>query len=449
MARPTRPRSSSGSLIPIALLLVAGSAAGAWYAGLVPAKWQATVQHYLTGGRSNSPDVEKDIVPPPAEVAAKELISIEGELAKLDQGEPPELIAPGEPTDGPALGGRSGEAAPPLPGNNQAAGQDLGAGQPADLFGEREVEQAGRDTGIKKTVFEEEVLPADEPAPPRAPSRKRSKVQDESAPLPRKVPAKKAAPGRTGAANVPHIPVSTSAAADEISLAGQAGLVDQGTIQGLIDKGDIPAAHRELSRWFWKEPARREDLRPQLDELAKQIFFDPKPLFDEPYVVQPGDMLQTIGRRHKLSWEYLAKLNHTDPKKIRAGQKLKMTQGPFAALVSLGRHELIVHQNGAFVKSYRVGLGKANSTPLGKFTVKNKEKNPTYYGPEGVIAADDPQNPLGERWIDIGDSYGIHGTIDPDSIGKNESRGCVRLLNSDVEEVYDFLVVGSEVRIVR
>jgi lipoprotein-anchoring transpeptidase ErfK/SrfK len=66
-----------------------------------------------------------------------------------------------------------------------------------------------------------------------------------------------------------------------------------------------------------------------------------------------------------------------------------------------------------------------------------------------VIPHGDPQNPLGERWIDIGDSYGIHGTIDPASVGKNESRGCVRMLNSDVEEVYDFLVIGSEVTIER
>ena len=73
--------------------------------------------------------------------------------------------------------------------------------------------------------------------------------------------------------------------------------------------------------------------------------------------------------------------------------------------------------------------------------------NPTYYGPEGVIKADDPANPLGERWIDIGDSYGIHGTHEPDSIGQDKSRGCVRMLNEDVAEVYDFLIVGGEVKI--
>jgi lipoprotein-anchoring transpeptidase ErfK/SrfK len=165
--------------------------------------------------------------------------------------------------------------------------------------------------------------------------------------------------------------------------------------------------------------------------------------------VQQGDQLRVIGQKHKLSWEYLSRLNHVDSRKIRAGQKLKVVPGPFAARVSLSRYELVVHLNGSYVKSYRVGVGKDGTTPLGAFTVKNKMIDPTYYGPEGVVAHDDPQNPLGERWIDIGDSYGIHGTIEPASIGKNESRGCIRMLNSDVEEVYDFLVNGSEVRIQR
>jgi lipoprotein-anchoring transpeptidase ErfK/SrfK len=52
---------------------------------------------------------------------------------------------------------------------------------------------------------------------------------------------------------------------------------------------------------------------------------------------------------------------------------------------------------------------------------------------------------LGERWIDLGESYGIHGTIEPDSIGKAASRGCIRMREKDVIEVYDFLVKGSEV----
>jgi lipoprotein-anchoring transpeptidase ErfK/SrfK len=75
-----------------------------------------------------------------------------------------------------------------------------------------------------------------------------------------------------------------------------------------------------------------------------------------------------------------------------------------------------------------------------------------------VIAADDPTNPLGERWIPLEgiegeavgqQSYGIHGTIEADSIGRNRSMGCIRLTNADVEVLYDLLVESkSMVRIV-
>jgi len=106
---------------------------------------------------------------------------------------------------------------------------------------------------------------------------------------------------------------------------------------------------------------------------------------------------------------------------------------------------LTVHAHGYFVKRYQIGIGKDHSTPTGKFQVKDKLVDPTYYGQDGVIANDDPTNPLGERWIDLGESYGIHGTIEPDSIGKAESKGCVRMHNEDVAEVYDLLGLDSEV----
>ena len=82
--------------------------------------------------------------------------------------------------------------------------------------------------------------------------------------------------------------------------------------------------------------------------------------------------------------------------------------------------------------------------------MQQKLVNPTYYGPDGlVIDGDDPSNPLGEHWIDLGDSYGIHGTIDPESIGQARSRGCIRMKNEDVAEVFSLLSEGSEIVIRR
>jgi LysM repeat protein len=163
-------------------------------------------------------------------------------------------------------------------------------------------------------------------------------------------------------------------------------------------------------------------------------------------VIQQGDRLEAIAKKYQLSWEYLAKLNRTEPRRIQIGQKLKVLKGPFGAVVDLNDFALTIHLQGYFVKRYEVCIGKDGSSPIGKFSVLNKVENPPYTGPDGkVIAADDPRNPLGERWIDLGESYGIHGTIDPDSIGKAESRGCIRLRDQDIIEVYNFLVKGSEV----
>ncbi|MEK6260546.1 MAG: L,D-transpeptidase family protein [Planctomycetota bacterium] len=225
------------------------------------------------------------------------------------------------------------------------------------------------------------------------------------------------------------------------SLANELPAIDE-----LIANGETLAAHRALSKLYWNHKEYRAELQSRLDGTARAIFFQPQPQFVEPYVIEPNDQLRVIANKYQLSWEYLARLNKTDPRRIQLGQKLKVVKGPFAAIVDLQDFALTVHLQGYYVRRYDVGIGKDGSSPLGKFTVQNKIENPQYTGPDGkVVSSDDPKNPLGERWIDLGDSYGIHGTIDPDSIGQAASRGCIRLRDKDIVEVYDFLVKGSEV----
>lgn len=217
-------------------------------------------------------------------------------------------------------------------------------------------------------------------------------------------------------------------------------------IDDQIASGETLAAHRALSKLYWNHKEHRAALRPRLDASARAIFFQPQPHYVEPYTIQANDQLRVIANQYQLSWEYLARLNKTEPRRIQLGQKLKVVKGPFGAIIDLQDFALTIHLQGYYVKRYDVGVGKDGSSPLGKFSVLNKVENPQYTGPDGrVIKGDDPQNPLGERWIDLGDSYGIHGTIDPDSIGKAASRGCIRLRDKDVIEVYDFLVKDSEV----
>lgn len=262
----------------------------------------------------------------------------------------------------------------------------------------------------------------------------------------RVVPASNSQPATLDATRVPSAPADPTAPP---AVPAAAGDIDLAAVDQLIEDGDDVAAHRLMSQWYWKKAESRPLFQDRLETLARRIYLQSQVHYMDPYVVEPGDMLQAIARKHNVSWEYLAKLNRTDPKRIRPGQNLKVIKGPFAVVVDLSDFELTVHAHGYFVKRYTIGIGKDESSPIGKFKVEEKLTDPTYYGPDEVIEHDDPLNPLGEHWLGIGNSFGIHGTIEPESIGKAESQGCVRMRNEDVAEVYDFLTVGSEVLIRR
>ncbi len=226
----------------------------------------------------------------------------------------------------------------------------------------------------------------------------------------------------------------------------QESTFDFAGIDRQIKAGQVVEAHKALSKLYWQQPDLRSQVQERIDLTAKAIYFSPQPHIQEPYVVQAGDQLRKIATKHHVPWPYLVRLNRIDPKRLREGQKLKVIDGPFGAVVTLTDFELTLHLGGQYVRSYPCCIGKNSATPTGKFKVLNKVANPQYTDPDGkVFSGSDPKNPLGTHWIDLGDSYGIHGTIEPDSIGKAESRGCIRLFNADVSEVFDLLETGAEV----
>jgi ketosteroid isomerase-like protein len=98
-----------------------------------------------------------------------------------------------------------------------------------------------------------------------------------------------------------------------------------------------------------------------------------------------------------------------------------------------------------------VGLGKDNGTPTGTFVIRVRQKDPTWWRTgEPAIPPKDPRNILGTRWLGFQETqdlagFGIHGTEDPGTIGKESSAGCVRLRNQDIEVLYDFVSYGTEV----
>ncbi|APZ94807.1 L,D-transpeptidase family protein [Fuerstiella marisgermanici] len=213
-----------------------------------------------------------------------------------------------------------------------------------------------------------------------------------------------------------------------------------------IETGETLEAHAALSRIYWKQPEVRAHIQQRIERTAAEIYASPSTHFAEPYMVEFGDTLQGIANKYNVPWQYLARLNRTNEKSLQAGQKLKVLTGPFGAVIDLDKFEMTVHAHGWFVRRYRIGIGADKGTPVGEFTVQDKLENPKWYNPDGgTVSADDPSNPLGEYWLGLGDHIGIHGTIDPDSIGKAASRGCIHLADGDIAEVFQLLGEGSPV----
>jgi len=204
--------------------------------------------------------------------------------------------------------------------------------------------------------------------------------------------------------------------------------------------------HAELSRIYWKHKALRALIQERIDHTASLIFTTTDRQFAEPHFVDYGETLESIAKQYDVPWMYLARLNRVTPEKLQAGQRLKIVRGPFGAVVDLDDFRLTVHAHGWYVHHYPIGIGRDEKTPTGEFTVKEKLENPTWYNPDGgVVDADDPDNPLGDYWIGLGNHIGIHGTNDPESIGRAASRGCLHLNDEDIAEVFALLSVRSKV----
>jgi len=119
-------------------------------------------------------------------------------------------------------------------------------------------------------------------------------------------------------------------------------------------------------------------------------------------------------------------------------------------VISIADRKLAVVEGERVVKIYPTAVG-ADSTPspTGVFKIANRIPHPTWYGPNHNIVPPGKANPLGTRWMGLTRrGYGIHGTNNPRSIGRNASHGCIRMRKADVEELFELVKVGDEVEMV-
>ncbi len=164
------------------------------------------------------------------------------------------------------------------------------------------------------------------------------------------------------------------------------------------------------------------------------------------YTVEPGDTLGRIAKKMGTTVELLRAANSVRGDFIRVGQHLKVTRASFSVLVDKSQNTLTLKNGEEVVKVYRCSTGAGGITPAGTFKIANRMIDPVW---KGIVAPGDPGNPLGTRWLGFDlPQYGIHGTNDPQHIGQPVTKGCVRLVNSDVEELYTLLPEGTLVTVV-
>ena len=135
---------------------------------------------------------------------------------------------------------------------------------------------------------------------------------------------------------------------------------------------------------------------------------------------------------------------------VRADERRDDRKGKAAKIEVLkGDHRVrALAEDGTLLATYPASIGSDEKpAPSGTLKVVGVARNPDYtYDPEykfkGVKAKEKftlkpgPNNPVGTVWIDLSeDSYGIHGTPEPDKVGKTASHGCVRLTNWDAEDL--------------
>ncbi|MFC1592513.1 L,D-transpeptidase family protein [Candidatus Omnitrophota bacterium] len=167
------------------------------------------------------------------------------------------------------------------------------------------------------------------------------------------------------------------------------------------------------------------------------------------YEIKSGDSLAKIAKKFKTTIELLKKSNNLTGDVIIAGKKLKAWTKPFNIVVDKSQNSLILKSDDEIIKIYIVSTGAGNSTPVGTFKIVNKLTNPSWFKDGAVVPPESPDNILGSRWMGFDlDDYGIHGTTEPESLGKQITAGCVRMSNTEVEELFTIVPVGTEVTIV-
>ena len=210
-----------------------------------------------------------------------------------------------------------------------------------------------------------------------------------------------------------------------------------------------------------------EQLRHYVDKLDKLLSRAPRDTHVRLSKLRPSlsnarDGFDILRRPTRALLKETIRANSRGPTAVQYRSiKPEVTRYNFKPVVVIrrGSHRLYFYKgaNMRFRASFGVAVGQPiYPTPIGKFTIVTKQRNPWWYPPDSAWAAGaspippGPGNPLGTRWMGLSASgVGIHGTPDAASIGYSASHGCIRMRIPDAEWLFERVEVGSTVFIVR
>lgn len=242
-------------------------------------------------------------------------------------------------------------------------------------------------------------------------------------------------------------------------IGGSVNSVNRASVNSLLNqihifepKGNLLEAkllYQKLVQDFPESPG-VVDWQKKAENINIKLLFSPVVTPESiSYTIKPGDTLNKIAREHKTTTELIMKSNNISDSLIIPGRKIKVFTGNFNILVDKSQNILFLKNGEEIFKTYIVSTGKNNCTPVGTFKIINKLTNPTWFKAGAIVPPQSPENVLGTRWMgfDLA-GYGIHGTTQPQELGKQVTQGCVRLSNSDVQELYSIVSVGTEVTVI-
>lgn len=217
--------------------------------------------------------------------------------------------------------------------------------------------------------------------------------------------------------------------------------------------GEIMEAKEKYQRILSDHPdfGHVEKAQKELEDLNMELIFSDQETPDKTVIhdIKSGDTLGALAKKYGTTIELIKKNNGLTSNVIRVGKTLRIWTGKFNIYIDKSQNLLTLKDQDEVIKVYNVSTGAGNITPVGKFTIVSRLKDPVWFNKGIVVPPESPQNVLGTRWLGFNLSgYGIHGTVEPEAIGQQVTAGCVRMRNEEVEELYSIIPRGTEVIIV-